>query len=186
MRFHLQLAFEFAANFLFQLRHVILDQSVIMVMSPFTAEGMASAILALSKAARRLSCSISNLNHKNRTADISLKSLGGAIKSFDDICNLLHTELDELIASSKIGSAPPHCAENILWHCLAMQVEQASRGLHVLDPYFTDTGEDQSDSITEAQPQLNLESCRDHLANVSTEICRHTENLCVTLLTINV
>ena len=163
----------------------LLDQSTIMVESPLTPEAMASAVLTLGKAAGKLSCSLSKLDHNTRLADNPLKSLCGAIKSFKDMCDQVHTALDELILNNKIPSALPHCADNILWHCLAMQVEQASRSLQVLETYFTDTGKDHSDSSTEAQRQLNLDS-KGHLVQCSTEISGHTENLRITLLTINV
>ena len=97
-----------------------------MVFTTSPAAGIASTVLALSKAAWRLGASLSKLDHEYRSPDTILKSLADGIRSLSDECDLLHAELEGIKVNTEVVSFPSHETSHRLWNCLATEVKETS------------------------------------------------------------
>ena len=150
--------------------------------TPFTAVGTNSAILTLSKTAWRLGICLSRLDQESRIVDITVKNLAGEVKSLGNECDLVYAELEEVVSKNETGSIPPFI-DNIdgrIWNCIAAQMEEASGTLQELELFVRSVrGEESS-----FNRQKKLDRSKNHIENVRTRICRHTDNLRTTLLLI--
>lgn len=156
-----------------------------MVVTPFTAVGIASAVLALSKAAWKLGSSLSKLDQDTRIVDTTIKNLAGEVKSLGNICDLVYAELEEVVSKSEKGSPPPYDVDGRMRDCLATQVEEISRTMQELEHFVKSFRGEESNFIGHAQRQRNLDKSKDQIASITTEVYRHTDNLHITLLLIN-
>jgi hypothetical protein len=156
-----------------------------MVVTPLTAVGTASGVLALSKAAWKLGISLSNLDQDTRIVDATVKNLAGEVKSLGNECDLVYAELEEAVSKSETGSPPPYDVDGRMWDCLAMQVEETSRTVQELELFVKSIRGEESSFISQAQRQRKLDKSKDQIASIRTKVCRHTNNLRTTLLLIN-
>ena len=156
-----------------------------MVVTPFTAMGTASAVLALSKAAWKLGSSLSKLDQDTKIVDTTVKNLAGEVKSLGNICDLVYTELEEVVSKSETGSPPPYDVDGRMWDCLATQVEETSRTMQELEQFVKSVRGEESSFIGQAQRQRKLDKSKDQIASIRTTVCRHTDNLRTLLLLIN-
>jgi hypothetical protein len=156
-----------------------------MVVTPFTAVGTASAVLALSKAAWKLGISLSKLDQDTEIIDTTVKCLAGEVKSLGNEFDLLYAELEEVVSKGETGSLPPYDVDGRMWHCLAMQVEETSRTMQELELFVRSVRGEESSFISQAQRQRNLDKRKDQIASIRTKVCMHTNNLRTTLLLIN-
>lgn len=150
-----------------------------MGVTPFTAAGTASAVLALSKAAWKLGSSLSNLHQDTRIIDITARNLAEEIKSLGNECDLAYAELEEIVST---GSPPPYDVDGRIWNCLATQVEETSRTTKQLELFVKSVRGEKFNFIGQAQRQRES---KDQIAAIRTKVCRHTDNLRTTLLLIN-
>lgn len=153
-----------------------------MGVTPFTAAGTASAVLALSKAAWKLGSSLSNLHQDTRIVDTTVRNLAEEIKSLGNECDLAYAELEEIVSKSERGSPPPYDVDGRIWNCLATQVEETSRTIKELELFVKSARGEKFNFIGQAQRQRES---RDQIAGIRTKVCRHTGNLRTTLLLIN-
>lgn len=156
-----------------------------MVVTPFTAVGTASAVLALSKAAWKLGSSLSKLAQDTKIADTTVLNLAGEVKSLGNECDLVHAELEEVVSKSETGSPPPYDVDGRIWNCLATQVEETSRTMQELELFVKSVRGEESSFTGQAQRQRKLNTSKDQIASIRTKICRHTDNLRTTLSLIN-
>jgi hypothetical protein len=150
--------------------------------TPFTAVGTDSAILALSKTAWRVGIGLSKLDQESRIVDTTVKNLAGEVKSFGNECDLVYAELEEVVSKSEIGSITPSIdnVDGRLWNCIAAQVEEASGTLQELELLVRSVRGEESGF----NRQNKLDRSKDQIENIRTRVCRHTDNLCTTLLLI--
>lgn len=153
-----------------------------MGVTPFTAVGTASAVLALSKAAWKLGSSLSNLHQDTRIVDTTIRNLAEEIKSLGNQCDLAYAELEEIVSKSETGSPPPYDIDGRIWNCLATQVEETSRTIQELELFAKSFRGEKSSFIGQARRQRGS---KDQIAGIRTKVCRHTENLRSTLMLIN-
>lgn len=151
-----------------------------------TAVGMAPAVLALSKVAWNLGSSLSKLEQDTKPVDTAVQSLAGEVKSLGNECNLVYAELKEGVSKNKkTGSPPPYDHDDRIWKCLAMQVEDTGRTMQELELFVKSARGDESSFISQAQRQKKLDTSKDQIASIRTQVGRHTDNLHTTLLIIN-
>lgn len=153
-----------------------------MGITPFTAAGTASAVLALSKAAWKLGSSLSNLHQDTRIVDNTVRNLAEEIKSLGNECDLAYAELEEIVIKSETISPPPYDVDGRIWNSLATQVEETSRTIKELELFVKSVREEKLNFIGQAQRQRES---KDQIAGIRTKVCRHTDNLRTTLLLIN-
>lgn len=151
----------------------------------FTALGTASAVLALSKAAWKLGSSLSKLDQDSRIVDTTVKNLAGEVKSLGNECDLVYKELEEIVGKSETGSPPPYDVDGRMWNCLATHVEETSRTMQELELFVKSVRGEESSFIGQAQRQWKLDKSKDQIASIRTKVCRHTDNLRITLSLIN-
>lgn len=158
-----------------------------MVVTPLTtAIGMAPAMLALSKAAWKLGSSLSELDQDTKPVDTAVQSLVGEVKSLGNECNLVYAELEEGVSKNKkTGSPPPYDHDGRIRNCLALQVEDTGRTMRELELFVQSARGDESSFISQAQHQRKLDTSKDQIASIRTQIGQHTDNLHTTLLIIN-
>jgi hypothetical protein len=152
--------------------------------TPFTIVGTASAVLALSKAAWKLGISLSKLDRDTETVDTTIKNLAGEVKSLSNEYDLIYTELDEVLSKSETGSLAPFDVDGKMWNCLATQVEETSRTIEGLEMFVKSVRVEDSSFMEKPQHQRKLENRKDEIASIRTNVCRHTDNLGITLLLI--
>lgn len=155
-----------------------------MVVAPSTALGIASAVLALSKAAWKLGISLSKLDQDTKIVDSTVKNLAGEVKSFGNICDLIYAELEEVVSKNETVSSLPFDVDGRIWDCLATQVEETSQTTQELEQFVKSVRGQESDFIGQAQRQRKLDKSNDQIASIKTKVCRHTDNLRTTLLLI--
>jgi hypothetical protein len=155
------------------------------MVTPLTTAGIASAVLALSKAAWKSGSSLSKLDQDTRIVDATVKNLAGEVKSLGNICDLLCAELEEVVSKSETGSPPPDNVDGKMWECLATQVEEATRLMHELEELVKTVRGEESSFAGQARRQRKLDNGKDQFASIRTKVCRHTDNLRMTLLLIN-
>lgn len=160
-------------------------QSAAMVVTPVTAVGTASAVLALSKAAWKLGSSLAKLDQDTNVVDSTVKNLVGEVKSFGNECDLVYAELEEVVSKSETGSSLPSDIDGRMLNCLLTQVEETSRTMQELELFVKSVGGEESIFIGQAQRQRKLDKSKDQIATIRTQLSRHTDNLCTTLLLIN-
>lgn len=163
--------------------------SATMVVTSLTAADMASAVLALSKAAWKLGSCLSKVNQDNiKLVDITVQSLAEEVKSLGNECDLVYAELeDDINRKVEAGSSLPYYGDDSrIWDCLAMQVEEAGRTMQELELFVKNArGEAESSFISQAQRQRKLDESEDQIASIRIKVRRHTDNLRTTLLLIN-
>jgi hypothetical protein len=162
-----------------------MHRSVSMMPTPFRAAGIASDLLALSTVAWKLGTSLSKLDQDTRIVDTTVKNLAGEIKSLGNECNLIYAELEVVVSKSETGSPPPYDIDGTLWNCLAAQVEDTNRTMQELELFVHRVRGEGSSFISLAQRQRKLDKSKDQIASIRAKVCRHTDNLCITLLLIN-
>lgn len=145
-----------------------------MGVTPFTAAGTASAVLALSKAAWKLGSALSNLHQDTRTVDTTVRNLAEGVKSLGNVCDIVYAELEEIVSKSEVDGR--------IWNCLVTQVEETSRTIQELELFVKSVRGEKSGLIGQAQRQRES---KDQIAGIRTKVCRHTDNLRTTLLLIN-
>ena len=156
-----------------------------MVVTPFTAMGTASAVLALSKAAWKLGNSLSKLDQGTKIVDTTVKNLAGEVKSLGNECELVYAELEEVSGKSETGSTLPYDADGRMWSCLVTQVEETSRTIQELELFVKSIGGEESSFINQPQRQRKRDKSKDQIASIRIKICRHTENWRTMLLLVN-
>ncbi len=158
--------------------------SAAMVAAPFTAVGVASGVLALSKAAWKLGSSLSKLNQENNIVDTTVQDLAAEVKSLGNECDLVYAELEEVASKGETASPPADDVDGRMWDCLATQVEESSRTMHDLDLFVKSVRGEESSFIGPVQRQRKLDKSKDQIATIRTEVGRHTDNLRTTRLLI--
>lgn len=156
-----------------------------MVVTPFTAVGTASAVLALSKAAWKLGSCLSKLDQDTIIVDTTVKTLAGEVKSLGNECDLAYAELEEVVSQSETGSPLPYDVDGRVWNCLVTQVEETSRTMQELELFVNIVRGEESSFVGQVQRQRKLDKSKDQIASIRTKVCRHTDNLRITLLLIN-
>ena len=156
-----------------------------MVVTPLTAVGTASAVIALSKAAWKLGSSLSKLDQDTKIVDATVKNLVGEVRSLGNECDLVYAELEEVVSNSETGSPLPFDVDGSMWNCLVTQVEETSRTMQELELFVKSVGGEESGFIAQAHRQRKLDESKDQIASIRTNVCRHSDNLRTTLLLIN-
>jgi len=149
---------------------------------PFTAVGTDSSILALSKTAWRAGICLSRLDQESRIVGTTTRDLAGEVKSLGNECDLLYAELEEIVRNTEIGSISISInnVDGRIWNSIAAQVKEANGTLQELELFVnTVRGEESSFNC-----QKKLDRSKDQIENIKTKVCRHTDNLCTTLLLI--
>lgn len=149
---------------------------------------MASAMLALSKAAWKLGSFLSNVNQDIKLIDTTFQNLAGEVKSLGNECDFVYAELEDVISSKgETGSPPPYYDdESRMWDCLAIQVNDIGRMMQELELFVkAANGEVQSSLISQAQRQRKLDESGDQIASIRIKVRHHTDNLHTMLLLIN-
>lgn len=156
-----------------------------MMVTPFTAVGVASGVLALSKAAWKLGSSLSKLNHDTNVVDTTVQNLAEEVKALGIECELVYAELEEVASKAETASPPPDDVDGRMWDCVATQVEESSRTMHELDLFVKNVRGKESVFIGQTQRQRKLDKSKDHIASIRAQVCQHTDNLRTTRLLIN-
>ena len=156
-----------------------------MVVTPFTAVGTASAVLALSKTAWKLGSSLSKLDQDTEIVDTTVKNLAGEVKSLGNECELVYAELEEISRKSETGSPLPYDVDGRMWSCLVTQVEETSRTIQELELFVKSIRGEESNFIDQPQRQRKRDKSKDQIASIRIKVCWHTDNLRTMLLLIN-
>ena len=156
-----------------------------MVVTPFTAVGTASAVLALSKAAWKLGNSLSKLDEDTKIVDTTVKNLAGEVKSLGNECELVYAELEEVSSKSETGSPLPYDVDGRIWSCLVTQLEETSRTIQELELFVKAVRGEESNFIGQPQRLRKWDKIKDQIANIRIKVCWHTENWRTMLLLIN-
>ena len=155
-----------------------------MMATQFTAVGTAFAVLALSKAAWKLGISLSKLGQDTKTVDTEIKSLVEEVKSLGNECDLVYAELEE-VDRKRTGSSPHYDFDGGIWSCLATQVEETNQTIQELELFVKSVRGNEPRFIGQSQRGRKLDKCKDQIASIRTKVCRHTDNLRITLVLIN-
>lgn len=145
-----------------------------MVVTATSITGIASAVLALSKAAWKLATSLSKLDHEFRPPDTIVKTLAEEIRSLSNECDLLHAELEEITSKNEMGTFPSHEINSRIWSCLATEVEETSRTLQELELFVKNFREESSNAIGHVQRQKLLDKSKNQISAGSIKVLRHT------------
>ena len=156
-----------------------------MVVTPFTAVGTASTVLALSKAAWKLGSSLSKLNQNAPIVDKTARNLAVEVKSLGNECDLIYAELDEVVSKSETGSPLPYDVDGKIGNCLLTQLEETSRTLQELELFVKSVQKKEPNVIDQAQRQRKLDETQDLFARIQKNVCSHRDELRITLLLIN-
>ena len=156
-----------------------------MVVTPFTAVGTASAVLALSKTAWKLGSSLSKLDQDTKIIDTMVKNLAEEVKSLGNEYDLVYAELDEVVSKNETGSTLPYDVDGRIGNCLIMQVEETSRTMQDLELFIESVGGEESNFVGQVQRQRKLNKSKDQIASMRIKVDRHTNDLRTTLLLIN-
>ena len=156
-----------------------------MVVTPFTAVGTASAVLALSKAAWKLGNSLSKLDQDTETVDTAVKNLAGEVKSLGNECELVYAELEKSSSKGDIGSTLPYDVYGRMWSCLVTQVEETSRTIQELELFVKGIRGEERNFIDQPQRQRKRDKSKDQIASIRIKVCWHIENWRTMLLLIN-
>ncbi|KAH8669667.1 hypothetical protein BGZ60DRAFT_469873 [Tricladium varicosporioides] len=156
-----------------------------MVVTPFTTAGTASVILAVSKEAWKLGSSLSKLDQDAKIIDTTVRNLAVEVKSLSNECDLIYTILKEVASKCETGSPPPFGVDGRIWNCLAIQAEETSHTLQELELFIKSVRGEESGFIGQAQRQRKLDKSKDQITSIKTKVCRHTDNLRISLLLIN-
>ena len=156
-----------------------------MVVTPLTAVGTASAVLALSKAAWKLGSSLLKLDQDTKFVDTTIKNLAGEVKLLGNECDLIYAELEDVVSKTETGSPLPDSIDGRMWDCLVTQIEETSQTLQELELFVKSIKGEISNFAGHAQRQKKLDKTKDQIASIRTNVFRHTDNLRTTLLLIN-
>jgi hypothetical protein len=156
-----------------------------MVVTTTSAAGIASTVLALSKAAWKLGTSLSKLDPEFRSPDTIVKSFAEELRSLSNECDLLHAELEEIASKSEMGSFPSPEINSRIWSCLATEVEETSRTLQELELFVKDLRVEVSNLIGHVQRQKLLDESKNQIASSSAQVCGHTGTFHTTLMLIH-
>ena len=156
-----------------------------MVVTPFTAVGTASAVLALSKTAWKLGSSLSKLDQDTKIIDTMVKNLAEEVKSLGNEYDLVYAELDEVVSKNETGSTLPYDVDGRIGNCLIMQVEETSRTMQDLELFIESVRGEESNFVGQVQRQRKLNKSKDQIASMRIKVDRHTNDLRTTLLLIN-
>jgi hypothetical protein len=155
-----------------------------MVPVPFTAAGTAADMLTLSKAAWKLGGFLAKLDQDAGVIEPTVKALAAEAKSLSTECDLVHSELEEVASKFETGITPPYNVNARIWNCLAAQVEETRRSIQELEQLVQDLRADNSIPVGQAQRQLNVDEDKVRIAEIRTQVCRHTANFQTVLLLI--
>jgi len=151
---------------------------------PAPALGIASPVLALSKAAWRLGISLSRLDRDTGVVDHMIKSLAEEIKSLGNQCDLVYAELEEVTGKAGTDSLPPYDLDGRMWNHLNLQANEASRTMRDLERFFQTVREAHFSPTFESQRQNKPEGAMSQITSFKTRVCRHTDNLHTALLVV--
>jgi hypothetical protein len=152
-----------------------------MEVAPSVAVVAASAVLALSKAAWKLGISLSRLDQDAETIDTTIQNLVGDVKSLGNECDLVYAEVEERVGKSDSGSLAQFDVDGALWNCLATQAEETNRTIQELQIFIEKSNREKFISTENALRQRKLTISKDEIAGTRINICRHTDNLRMTL-----
>lgn len=144
-----------------------------------------ATVLALSKAAWKLASSLSKLDQDTNIVDVTVRNLIEELKSLGNEWDLVYAELEEELDKTKTESPLLCDVDSRVWHCLVAQVEDTSRTMQELELLFNDVRGEESGLAGQIPRQRRLDKSKDQIASIRTQVCRHTENLRITLLVIN-
>ena len=129
--------------------------------------------------------SLSNLDENAEIVDSGLKNLAGEVKSLGRECDLVYAILEEIIGKSEAGSPLTFGVDDEVWDCLTTQANEACRTVHELELFVKVLRGEETKFIGQAERLRKLDKSKDRIANIRTRIVRHTDNLRLTLILIN-
>jgi hypothetical protein len=154
--------------------------------APTTGDA-ASAVIALNRAAWKLSESLSELNQDAKPGNAALERLAEEVKSLGNECHQIHLKLVEIASKTKTGSPPPYDGDGRMWACLATQVENASQTIDSLNSFVNTVRMEEAEEasfIFHPQRLVQLNKSRDQIEDMAATVHRHRDNLRTTLLLI--
>ncbi|KAK6369968.1 hypothetical protein LTR64_005207 [Lithohypha guttulata] len=138
---------------------------------------IASAVLALSKTASRLSAFLLRLDGNELSADDSLKNLAVDVQSLARECDSIFIALKELMSKHK-SQVPPHNEiDSKVWSCLATVVQATSRTIQQTELVAKNIAGYPGNITTPSQHEIQMGRGKDQIACMQTEIYRHNRNL---------
>ena len=153
-----------------------------MAVESSTAEGVASAIHALSEAAWKTGSSLSRLHAETENASSMLNTLAD-VKSLGNECDLIFAELEEEVGRRDTRS-PPSDSDGRIWTCLATQVEEGCQLIQELQLLIQYIRNAENSSIGQTQNQRKLEKRKEQIVRIGTRVRRQTDKLRIILLLI--
>jgi hypothetical protein len=144
-----------------------------------------SAVLALSKAAWRTGLSLSALNEDADIIDPAVRELAKEVNLLGIECGQAFTTLAGV--TDKKLTAPPSIqpADDTPWHCLAIQVDEASRMIQEVEHMINIVRGEDARFIGQAQHLRKLDKIKEKVAHTRIRVTRHIIDLRFTLLLIN-
>lgn len=122
-----------------------------------TTVATTSAVLALSKAAWRVGLSLSTLNEDADIIGSAVQDLAAEVKELGIGCDQAHATLEEVADKKTTASPAIQTADDTLWACLAVQVDEASRMIQELELFINIVRGEETRFIGQAQRLRKLD-----------------------------
>jgi hypothetical protein len=146
-------------------------------MSTHTA--ISSAVFALSRVTWRIGDFLPALKQNSDIPDSAVGDLIAEVKSFGRRCESAHATLQERV-EQKETTHSVHTVDNVLWDCIAVQVDEASRTLQELELFIQDVRGEETRRIAAGHLDKGKE-----MATTRTRVVRHIDDLYFTMLLTN-
>jgi hypothetical protein len=141
-----------------------------------THAATASTLLALSKAVWRVVEALPALKEDFDILGFTVDELAAEIKSFGLQCESAHATLEERDTAQSVPGV-----DKRLWDCLAMQVDEASRTIQVLELFIKNIRREETRCLGTGQ----LEKSKEITATTKARVVRHVDDLTFTMILIN-
>ena len=139
------------------------------------------AVLALSRATRKLGNALLKVEKDIRTANAPVRQLAGEVQALSNECDLVYAELEDVAT----GSTQHYDVDGRMWSCLETQVDECSRTMEEIEQYILSLVEEETNFTGQAWYQTKLDRSEDQLPVMRAKVQGHTDNLRITVLLIN-
>lgn len=152
---------------------------------PFTAVGTVAAVLQLAQAFWDLGNAVQQLYRDTKVVDDTVKSLVAELHALGTACDLVHQELDSILAAPRSRGDSTYDNDGQLWRCIPAEVERSKHTLHDLQQMVERVKEESKHFLVQARRQVRLNGARDDMLVLRRRIRTHTDSLHTILLTVN-
>jgi hypothetical protein len=168
--------------------HDLLRRYLQAEMTAITPAAMAAAsvVLSLSKTAWRSGRTLSKFTQHTESVDIAFHDLTGEVKLLGNECDLIYAELEEALSSGeKVSPQPEDNSNRMIWTSITTLAEETSQTIEELELLVNTISREEIYPTSQTQLQRKLIDRKRQITGFRTKICRHTDDLHMSLLSIN-